>query len=69
MFHFLESDEQLEEVYNGCITGARLCGPCKAMAAEIVAEYLREHQHMREKTLPLAEEILKTQPLPEIPPR
>jgi tryptophanyl-tRNA synthetase len=67
MFHFLESDEQLREVYNGCTTGARLCGPCKAMVAEIVAEYLREHQRKREKTLPLAEEILETQPLPEIP--
>jgi tryptophanyl-tRNA synthetase len=67
MFHFLESDEQLKEVYNGCTTGARLCGPCKAMAAEIVAEYLREHQRKREKTLPVAEEILETQPLPDIP--
>jgi len=59
MFHFLESDKELEEVYTECITGTRLCGPCKAQAAEIVASYLREHQRRRDKTLPLAEEILE----------
>ena len=66
MFHFLESDEELEKVYTECITGARLCGACKAQAAEIVASYLLEHQRKRVKTLPLAEEILEQQPVPEM---
>jgi len=66
MFHFLESDEELEKVYTECITGARLCGPCKAQAAEIVAHYLLEHQRKRAKTLPLAEEILERQPVPKM---
>lgn len=66
MFHFLESDEKLEDVYTECVTGARLCGPCKAQAAEIVADYLREHQRKREKTLPLAKEILEKQPMPKM---
>ena len=66
MFHFLENDEELEKVYKECITGARLCGPCKAQAAEIVANYLREHQRKRVKTLPLAKEILEQQPTPQM---
>jgi len=66
MFHFLESDEELEKVYTECITGARLCGPCKAQAAEVVANYLKEHQRKRAKTLPIAEEILELQPVPKM---
>jgi tryptophanyl-tRNA synthetase len=65
MFHFLESDEELEKVYTECITGARLCGPCKAQAAEVVANYLKEHHRKRVMTLPLAKEILEKQPTPK----
>jgi tryptophanyl-tRNA synthetase len=66
MFHFLESDEELQKVCTECITGARLCGPCKAQAAEVVANYLKEHQRKRAKTLPIAEEILEQQPVPKM---
>ena len=61
MFHFMEDDRDLEKVYTECINGSRLCGPCKAHAADIVAAYLREHQRKRVKTLPLAEDILQQQ--------
>jgi tryptophanyl-tRNA synthetase len=66
MFHFMEDDRELEKVYTECISGSRMCGPCKARAADIVAAYLREHQRKRVKTLPLAEEILQQQ-LTKIP--
>jgi tryptophanyl-tRNA synthetase len=58
MFHFLEDDEQLNRIYAECTAGRRICGPCKAEAAEIVANYLRRHQLKREKNLPIAREIL-----------
>ncbi|MEM2920885.1 MAG: tryptophan--tRNA ligase [Candidatus Bathyarchaeia archaeon] len=58
MFHFLEDDGKLSTIYNECVAGRRICGPCKAEAAEIVANYLRRHQEKREKNLPLAREIL-----------
>ncbi len=59
MFHFLEDDKELENVNADCITGTRLCGPCKAKAAEIVAKYLKNHQKKRAKMLPIAKEILE----------
>ena len=58
MFHFLENDEELSRIYKQCIAGARICGFCKAEAAEIVANYLEQHQAKRVKTLPIARDIL-----------
>jgi tryptophanyl-tRNA synthetase len=66
MFHFMEDDKDLEKVYAECISGSRMCGSCKAHAADIIAAYLREHQRKRIKTVPLAEEILQQQ-LTKIP--
>ena len=58
MFHFLEDDEELNKIYGECIAGTRICGSCKAAAAEIVADFLRQHQMKRAKNLPIAREIL-----------
>ncbi|MCJ7633265.1 tryptophan--tRNA ligase [Candidatus Bathyarchaeota archaeon] len=59
MFHFLEDDKELENIHADCLTGTRLCGPCKMQAAEIVAKYLKNHQQKRIEMLPIAEEILE----------
>ncbi|MEL4305671.1 tryptophan--tRNA ligase [Methanococcoides sp. LMO-2] len=48
MFHLVEDDKELEEIYNECICGKRMCGSCKSLAAELMTEFLTEHQEKRE---------------------
>jgi len=43
-----DDDEFAEEVYSECVNGERLCGGCKEQAAELMAEFLEDHQEKRE---------------------
>jgi len=49
-----DNDEFAERVYEECAGGERLCGGCKEEAAELMAEFLEEHQEKREE----AKEVL-----------
>jgi len=49
-----DDDEFAERVYEECAGGERLCGGCKEEAAELMAEFLEEHQEKREE----AKEVL-----------
>jgi len=42
-----DDDEFAEEVYAECVNGERLCGGCKEQAAELMAEFLEDHQEKR----------------------
>ena len=42
-----EDDEFATEVYEECVGGERLCGGCKEQAAELMAEFLEDHQEKR----------------------
>jgi len=42
-----DDDEFAEEVYQECVGGERLCGGCKGQAAELMAEFLEDHQEKR----------------------
>jgi tryptophanyl-tRNA synthetase len=42
-----DDDEFAKEVYDECVGGERLCGGCKEQAAELMAEFLEEHQETR----------------------
>ncbi len=42
-----EDDELAETVYRECVGGERLCGDCKTQAAELMREFLEEHQAKR----------------------
>ncbi|WP_415379794.1 tryptophan--tRNA ligase [Halosimplex sp. TS25] len=43
-----DDDEFATEVYEECVGGERLCGGCKEQAAELMAEFLEDHQDERE---------------------
>ena len=43
------SAELMEELENECRSGKIICGECKAILAERVKKFLREHQRKREK--------------------
>ena len=44
-----DDDEFATEVYEECVGGERLCGDCKEQAAELMREFLADHQENREK--------------------
>ncbi len=44
-----DDDEFATEVYEECVGGERLCGGCKEEAAELMQEFLEEHQEKREE--------------------
>jgi tryptophanyl-tRNA synthetase len=44
-----DDDEFAAEVYDECVGGERLCGDCKEQAAELMAEFLADHQEKREE--------------------
>jgi tryptophanyl-tRNA synthetase len=52
-----EDDEFATEVYEECVGGERLCGDCKEQAAELMREFLAEHQEKREEVRPMLEEL------------
>ncbi|EMA50002.1 MULTISPECIES: tryptophan--tRNA ligase [Halococcus] len=49
-----DDDELATEVYEECVGGERLCGGCKEQAAELMRDFLADHQEKRAE----AEEIL-----------
>jgi tryptophanyl-tRNA synthetase len=44
-----DDDEFAKEVYDECVGGERLCGGCKEQAAELMREFLEDHQEKREE--------------------
>ncbi|MDF2957358.1 MAG: Tryptophanyl-tRNA synthetase [Candidatus Alkanophagales archaeon MCA70_species_1] len=55
MFHLIEDDRHVAEVYEECISGRRTCAACKKAAAELMLSFLKEHQERREE----AKDVLK----------
>ena len=49
-----DDDELTKKVYSECVNGERLCGGCKEQAAELMREFLEDHQEKRAE----AEELL-----------
>ncbi|MCZ7357363.1 MAG: tryptophan--tRNA ligase [Candidatus Methanoperedens sp.] len=48
LYHLIEDDNELKEVYKDCVGGTRVCGNCKKYTAELMREFLRDHQEKRE---------------------
>lgn len=48
LFHLLGDDEELLEIRQECVSGTRMCGSCKQLAAEKMYEFLKDHQEKRE---------------------
>ena len=46
-YHLIKDDAELNRIYDECKGGKLLCGKCKKMAAELVEEFLKEHQEKR----------------------
>jgi tryptophanyl-tRNA synthetase len=55
MFHLVEEDAQMKEIFEECKAGKRTCKACKLEAAELMHSFIKRHQEERER----AKEILK----------
>lgn len=47
-YHLIEKDEELKQIETDCREGRMLCGKCKKMAAELIKNFLKEHQEKME---------------------
>ncbi|WP_256288431.1 tryptophan--tRNA ligase [Halobellus inordinatus] len=52
-----DDDEFAKEVYDECVGGERLCGGCKEQAAELMREFLEDHQEKREEVEDLLDDL------------
>jgi tryptophanyl-tRNA synthetase len=52
-----DDDEFAKEVYDECVGGERLCGDCKEQAAQLMKEFLTEHQAKREEVAPMLDDL------------
>jgi len=48
LYHLIEDDKELEEIYNRCKDGELMCGECKKKATELITEMLAELKKKRE---------------------
>ncbi len=49
LYHLVEDDDELKEYHRDCVGGTRVCGRCKKYAAELMRDFLKEHQEKREQ--------------------
>jgi tryptophanyl-tRNA synthetase len=52
-----DDDEYAKRVYDECVGGERLCGGCKEEAAELMREFLAEHQEKRAEVETMLEDV------------
>jgi tryptophanyl-tRNA synthetase len=60
LYHLVDNDDELKNIYGDCKSGKRICGECKAMCAELMIDFLREHQKRREKARDIVDRILRS---------
>jgi len=58
LFHFMEDDGEVTEIYHDCKTGKLLCGEHKKQTIERVLKFVKEHQLRKEKSMDRSREIL-----------
>ena len=59
LYHLIEDDEALHEIYSTCRNGERMCGHCKKQAAERMASFLTDIATKRDQAEEVMNEYLK----------
>jgi tryptophanyl-tRNA synthetase len=49
LYHLVEDDKELENIYSSCTQGERMCGECKKQAIELMEKFLKELAEKREQ--------------------
>jgi tryptophanyl-tRNA synthetase len=50
-FHLIEDDDQMREIFDDCKNGKLMCGSCKNLAAELMSNFLKQHQDEKEDAI------------------
>jgi tryptophanyl-tRNA synthetase len=58
VYHLVENDKELSEIYSSCKSGGRTCGECKKACAERLVAFLKDHQKKRKDASKTVEKIL-----------
>ncbi|MEM1582912.1 MAG: tryptophan--tRNA ligase, partial [Candidatus Bathyarchaeia archaeon] len=61
LFHFMEDDKEVVNLYNDCRCGNILCGEDKMRLIKIVTSFVKEHQRKKAQLIDKAREILKAE--------
>ena len=59
LYHLVEDDGELREIYERCRSGDLTCGKCKRLCYEMLEEFLKDLNEKREVAREEAWEILK----------
>lgn len=59
LYHLIDDDNELKNIYQDCKSGSRICGECKAHCADLMVKFLKEHQKKRENSKKVVERILE----------
>ena len=59
LYHLIDDDRQLKEIYNDCKSGKLMCGNCKKQAAELMQKMLQDISKKRENAPDRIKEYLK----------
>jgi tryptophanyl-tRNA synthetase len=47
LYHLIEDDKELQEIFNSCKNGEKMCGQCKKYAADLMGKLLKDIQEKR----------------------
>jgi tryptophanyl-tRNA synthetase len=61
VYHLVESDEELKELYHDCKSGNIMCGECKMKAANIMRKFFENFSKKREEALKEAKKLLDSE--------
>ncbi len=59
LYHLIEDDKELQNIYNSCKKGKQLCGMCKKHAAELIEKMLKKIQEKRKQAFEKIDEYLE----------
>ncbi len=49
MFHLIDEDAHIKEIFEECKNGKRMCNTCKSEAAELMFSFIKRHHEERER--------------------
>jgi len=59
LYHLIEDDKELQEIYNTCKNGERMCGHCKKHAAQLMEKLILDIQEKRKNAKTKISQYLK----------
>ncbi len=58
LYHLIDSDDELNEIYINCKNGTCLCGYCKNKASELTVKFFEKFSEKREEASEIAKNVL-----------